>query len=278
MKNNNPSFSQLSKIEEDALIARLEATRQTISHAGEKGRALESEISALIRSFLPAEYGISTGFIVYHADNGVNLSSQLDLIIYDALRSGPIARLGSCEVFPLEAVYAYVEVKASLCSTSDDAKKYADNSIETCIDKNKLLRSMRKRGYYVITGINTASFKEKEWTPIRGYVFAFEPIGEVTKNPQMFAKRIHEYLRKTEDVHMHGVFVGGSGFYSTIAVNPRTALPEEWYHLKYTTSHLLSEFKWSLLHSLSRFPRFPNDWTPAIDRYNDTIIKWEKYP
>ena len=80
MKSPNPKFSQLSKIEEDTLIARLEATRQTISHAGEKGRALESDVAALIMSFLPSEYGISTGFIAYHTDNGIELFTQLDLI------------------------------------------------------------------------------------------------------------------------------------------------------------------------------------------------------
>lgn len=103
MKRSNPNFSQLSNIEEGSLIARLEAIRQTISHAGEKGRALESEVAALISSFLPREYGISTGFIAYRANNVIELTPQLDVIIYDALRSGTIARLGSCDVFPFRS-------------------------------------------------------------------------------------------------------------------------------------------------------------------------------
>ena len=280
MKSSNPNFSQLSKIEEDALIARLEAIRQTISHAGEKGRALESEVAALICSFLPSEYGISTGFVAYRINDVIELSPQLDLIIYDALRSGPIARLGSCDVFPLEATYAYLEVKASLCSTSDKANKYADNSIESCINKNETLRSMRQRAYHVITGINTSALKEKKWTPIRSYVFTFEPSGKVAKDPQKFATRVHEYMKRIgpKKVHMHGIFVGGSAYYSTMAVNPKTAKPEDWYHIKYTRDHLLVAFKWGLLHSLSRFPRFPNEWTPALDEYNDQKSDWDKYP
>lgn len=274
----NPNFSKLSKIEEDSLIARLEATRQTISHAGEKGRALESEVGTLIKSFLPNEYGLSTGFIAYHTDNGVDLSTQLDLIIYDALRGGPIARLGSCDVLPLEATYAYIEVKASLCSTSDEAQEYGDNSIEMCILKNKSLRSMKRRLYYAVTGAVTAGLVEKDWMPIRSYVFAFEPSGNIAQNPELFAGRMHTFLKRTEAAHMHGVLVGGSSFYTTRGVNPAECQPEDFYHVEYTTDHLLSAFKWSLLHSLSRFPRYPQDWTPALDKYDEVTINWGEFP
>lgn len=280
MKRSNPNFSQLSNIEEDALIARLEAIRQTISHAGEKGRALESEVAALISSFLPREYGISTGFIAYRAKNVIELSPQLDVIIYDALRSGPIARLGSCDVFPLEATYAYIEVKASLRSSSDDADEYAENSIESCIDKNAKLRSMRIRAYHVVKGINTSALEERKWTPIRSFVFAFELSGILAKDPHNFATRAHEYMKRKgpKKVHMHGVFVGGSAYYRTMAVNPETAKLEDWYHVKYTKDHLLTAFKWGLLHSLSRFPRIPNNWTPALDEYSDKKSDWIECP
>src|SRR5262245_60722705 len=121
----SPDFLDLSKIEEELLQSKLDAVRKTISHAGEKGRSLESEVTTLLRSFLPGEYGLTTGFIVYHGEDGPRLSPQLDIIIYDQIRSGPIARLTTCDVLPLEAVYGYVEVKSSLTSTSDEAKEFA---------------------------------------------------------------------------------------------------------------------------------------------------------
>ena len=120
MDETVPQFSALAEIEESTLLARLEAVRKTISHAGEKGRSLENEVSRILRSFLPSEYGLSSGFIAYRSSDGVKLSPQLDIIIYDALRCCPIARLCSCDVFPIEAVYAYIEVKASLQSTSNN--------------------------------------------------------------------------------------------------------------------------------------------------------------
>jgi len=107
-----PDFATLTRLEDAALSAKLEAVRAIIAHAGEKGRALEEAVTSLLRDILPAEYGLSTGFIAYHADEAVRLSPQLDIIIYDAVRTGPLARFTACDVIPLEAVLGYVEVKA----------------------------------------------------------------------------------------------------------------------------------------------------------------------
>lgn len=130
---------------------------------------------------------------------------------------------------------------------------------------------MRMRAYHAIKGINTSVLEEIKWTPIRSFVFAFDPkpSGNLAKDPHKFATRAHEYMKRKgpKKVHMHGVFVGGSGYYRTMAVNPETAKLEDWYHIKYTKDHLLAAFKWGLLHSLSRFPCFPNNWTPALDEY-----------
>ena len=105
----SPSFAEVVESEEISLNARLRATRAAIQHAGEKGRALESVVATLLRDLLPNEYGISTGFVVYVGeDDSVALSSQLDIIIYDALSSGPLVRLGPIDVVPLEAVFGYV--------------------------------------------------------------------------------------------------------------------------------------------------------------------------
>jgi len=76
MENNTPEFGELSQIEEELLAAKLRAVRKSITHAGEKGRALEAEVANFLRGLLPAEYGISTGFVVYHTKDGPKLSPQ----------------------------------------------------------------------------------------------------------------------------------------------------------------------------------------------------------
>lgn len=115
-----PKFEQFMQIEHDALLARLDAVRSAIVHAGEKGRALEADARRIIRGVLPPEYGLGTGFVAStDATGAVVLSKQLDIIIYDALRSAPLMSVGTCEVYPIEAVYGYVEVKASLTRAKD---------------------------------------------------------------------------------------------------------------------------------------------------------------
>lgn len=279
MSDLRPDFLALSKIEEDLLLSKLEAVRQAISHAGEKGRSLEAEVTTLLRSFLPGEYDLTTGFVVYHTEKGPHLSPQLDIIIYDPIRSGPIARLATCDVLPLEAVYGYIEVKASLKSSSDDAREFSDNSIEKCIEKNKELRSMTDRRFWtpVMGDPVTAGVIKMEWMPIRSYVFAFEPEGTVAKDRDAFAQRIADVsARFGPPVHLHGVFVAGKAYYVTRAIDATRAKSEDYYHGEYTTKQPLAAFKWSLIHSLARFPRFQADWTPAVDRYHQDEPLWNE--
>lgn len=259
-----PDFLGLSKIEEELLQSKLDAVRKAISHGAEKGRSLEHEVITLLRSFLPDEYGLTTGFVVYHAADGPRLSPQLDTIIYDPVRSGPLTRLSTCDVLPLEAVYGYVEVKASLTSTSDDAKEFADNSIEKCIETNKLLRGMKDRRFWrPVPGDPVhADIERKSWISIRSYIFAFEPDGSIARNPETLAQRIADVSARFGDpVHLHGVFVAGQAYYSTEPVNDTTAKPEDRHHVLYSTDQPLAAFKWGLILDLARFPRFPADWT-----------------
>jgi hypothetical protein len=220
--NNAPNFSDLNAIEERLLLAKLEAVRAAIVHAGEKGRALENGVQTLLRSILPAEYGLSTGFVVYHTPKGPRLSSQLDIIIYDALRSGPIVSLQTCDVFPLEAVYGYVEVKATLRSSSDEANQLAENSIEQCLVNNRVLRNMKDRRYHLpFASSCTETFvMPREWAAqipsIRSYVFAFEASDSITRDLARLAQRMADYTKKLGNpTHLHGLFIVGQGFLYT---------------------------------------------------------------
>jgi len=226
MENNTPEFGELSQIEEELLAAKLRAVRKSITHAAEKGRALEAEVANFLRGLLPAEYGISTGFVVYHTKNGPKLSPQLDIIIYDAIRSGPIARLSTCDVFPLEAVYGYVEVKASIQSSSYEASEPADNSIEKCLDQNRVLRAMKTRKFWAWgsgSPVQTDLY-EPEWLGLRSYVFAFEAKGNIAKDANSFAKRMATVSKQLgPPTHLHGVFIANHGYFSTRPIDPRIA-------------------------------------------------------
>ena len=99
-------------------FASLHATVCTVVLLNTSTAAFPQSISAtqnarrLLRSLLPAEYGLATGFIVFQDEQGnVRLSKQLDIIVYDAVHSAPLMSLEACDVLPLEAVYAYVGSK-----------------------------------------------------------------------------------------------------------------------------------------------------------------------
>ena len=116
------------------------------------------------------------------------------------------------------------------------------------------------------------------WMSIRSYVFAFEAEGTVAKDPDAFAQRMAEVsARFGKPVHFHGVFVAEQGYYVTRAVDETKAQPEDYHHVQYRTEQPLAAFKWSLIHSLSRFPRFQANWTPAIDQYHqDEPLLWKE--
>jgi hypothetical protein len=168
-----------------------------------------------------------------------------------------------------------------LQSTSDNAEKYADDSIELLIQRNAELRQMQNRQFFVVaSGTITGSViwppPDTLWTPIRGYVFAFEAQGTVANNPRVMAQRMHEVLKRNR-AHLHGVYVGGSAYFQTRA-SEKDAPEDEMHHVLFCTDHVLSTLKWELLYSLSRFPRYAENCTPALNRYYEAKPSWKKYP
>ncbi len=263
------------RAEEAVLQAKLDAARAVIVHAGEKGRALESAVSEFLRSFLPDEYGISTGFIVSESNGTITTSPQLDIIIYDAVRGGPIARLESCDVFPLESVVAYLEVKTALRISGDDATidGSTSNSVLACLNANRRIREMRHWDYLRLVRVRDGATSELTLTvghssltniAIRAYVFAFELEG--ARNISDLAHSLMHHSRQIGGAHIHGVFVPCQGFVRTLAFqNSQT---------EYTTDHPLSAFKWGLLQGLASVKRIPLNWTPNIERYARVTSTW----
>lgn len=271
----SPNFRTLSDIEEKALAARLIAVRAGIEHSGEKGRALEAQVKKLLRDLLPAEYGIATGFIVWAESDGPKLSPQLDVIIYDAIRHSPIITLESCDVFPLEAVYAYVEVKASIRSVRSQSSSPPDDSIEACIRTNEIMRQLRTRHFQSANTGSPPSFVrwKQDWLAIRSYIVAFEAKGTI-KDPNKMAKRLSSSLKANGKSHIHGLFLINQGFFYTRPIDPTRSGPEEACHIVYTTEHPLLAFKTVLYQGLSTFPRPGEGVTTPFDQYYSGGPEW----
>lgn len=278
MKAATPNLVVLNKIEERLIKARLDATRAALSHAGEKGRVLERGVANILRAMLPAEYGLSTGFVAYIEDGVAKLTPQLDVIIYDAVRGGPIVRLETSDVFPLESVYGYVEVKASIVSASDEAAEFAEHSIESALERNRALRAepLRRGGYYFPVGKVGSKYREQHLVGLRSYLFAFEATGSAA-DADYLAQRIADFSQRLgHHTHMHGVFIADVGFFYTQPIDRHNTKRDPDHTIIFAREHALLEFKIRMLDDLGRFPRVPENWTPALDRYHSERGSWSK--
>lgn len=169
----NSSILKYTKAEENVLRARLDAIRAAIppQHRADKGRSVEIAIHRFLREILPNEYGITTGFIAYHSSNcikenivttldeksihynydpredSIEVSSQLDIIIYDALRFTPLARLEGCDVLPFEAVFAYIEIKSWIDNRTN--QKTGLTILQEILKQSASIRQIKTRLYWL---------------------------------------------------------------------------------------------------------------------------------
>lgn len=106
--------SVYNKLEADALLFNRE-----LPHTSLVGSENENVIAEVIRQFLPPKYGVEVNALVL--DRFGKVSRQSDIVIFDAERQASFFR----KVYPVEMVYAVIEVKTSMSSA--EAKSTVDN-------------------------------------------------------------------------------------------------------------------------------------------------------
>lgn len=95
-----------------ASLARYEAlAKSLVAHKPEKGRVVEGVVKGALRNMLPGRFSIGTGFAVTASGRA---SPQLDIVIYDGLTNAPIILEGGTGLFPIECIFAFIEVKSTL--------------------------------------------------------------------------------------------------------------------------------------------------------------------
>ena len=290
-KPYNSRLLRYTKADEAILSAKLDAVRAAIDHPAEKGRAVEENVRQFIRALLPTEYGVSTGFIAYH-DNGclkevalskepsrevyeykyavdddtISISSQLDIIVYDALRFGPIARLGTCDVFPAEAVYAYIEVKSMI---EDQKNERGRTAIQDMLKQSRQIREIKIRQYHVpipTTYINTMLVLSpvREVIPIRSFAFVLETRGSLSTSKGL-CKGLFDG-NAAEGGFFSGFYASNVGLLCSHHSNSESDPVNGTFEVV-AEENSLAAFKNALYTSLYRFPRPEKNWAPAIDRY-----------
>jgi hypothetical protein len=235
----------------------LSATRSTaLSHLGERGRNEELRVRKFLEGVLPARFSVGSGFVV-SSNKALGHSPQMDVIIYDNVFNAAIFREVSADVYPIEMVYAVIEVKRLL------QKK----------DLPKILRDIKhiralgeQRWYVAYTSLPNApdvpnqrvsgriEFPLPNPKP-RSYVVAFRQKGWA----DLPALR-EDVISALEQIggHIHGMVVLEPDWYLTLEAftPPRAGVKAE------TGGSLLSLVH-NVLHSVGSMPMFP----ASIDRY-----------
>lgn len=102
--------------------AEVENINSNFNHQGVKGTGNELVLIEMLKKFIPKKYGIGSGVVIDHKGNQ---SKQCDIIIYDNHHSPEILSISNSKFYPIELVYAVIEVKTKL--TSSKANEAIEN-------------------------------------------------------------------------------------------------------------------------------------------------------
>jgi len=190
----------------DPVIDRLSLISQHLQHPGEKGKLAELALSQWLSAFLPKKYSVSTGFVAASDGEKLLLSPQRDIIIYDTLYSSPIWESEIGGIYPIECVYATIEVKTNLKKGSHGEK--ARELFKAMKDAHVINDMGKYKSYLNRNTINTGvEFIEERGTiPPRNYIIAYTTsISTITK----FIDMATEVVKKSSDydTHCHGILI-----------------------------------------------------------------------
>lgn len=174
----------LSTLQDIAERSRRELNK-LVPRRAELGRVTEEIIRNVLQRILPKRFSLGTGFVINSAGK---ISAQTDIVIYDNFYNSPLLSEFGAHLFPVECVYATIEVK-SVLTIAELRKTLADVM---------LLREVGKEKHYVINGESKTGS-----TPPRSYVVSFGQSG-LGRNYQEFCAKLIGLLEENNS-HIHGV-------------------------------------------------------------------------
>jgi len=231
------ALQEMMRIQTDVLT-------QVLPHAGERGDNDDEHFKSFLRRVVPHKYSIGTGFMV-SSNPSVPPSAQTDIVIFDEFNNSPLYRELSSSVFPIEIVYAALEVKRNL--QSKDLKPAAENIAK--------IRRLAKEKCYVkyepqpLTGSpGKSAIGEIEFQDTlapRTFVVAYDTqyaTAEALQETWVAA------LEENKEAHLHGCLVlKKNWFFSQLGFLPEPVIVSE-------EDHGLVRFLSFLMTSISTMP------------------------
>jgi len=176
-------------------------------HLGERGRIAEEIIRGVLRRTLPKRFSVGTGVLISASGE---TSLQTDIVIFDNFHNSPLLSEFGVGVYPVEIVYATIEVKSVL------TKRELKSSL-TAIRK---IREVGSKKHYVVPAVDMTILEKPimatrqmiETVPPRSYVVAFSQRG-LGKTYEAFCETLRACLDEHND-HVHGVAVLGDDWFA----------------------------------------------------------------
>jgi hypothetical protein len=183
----------------------------TLTHSGERGRNDEQYLRDFLKKTLPNRFSIGTGFVV-SANPSTPRSGQNDIVISDQYWNPSLYNELAAEVYPVETVYATIEVKGVLEKARKGRKKTTD--LDDSLSNIAKIRTLAKHKKYIEYAARPKKSDSQEKKviepnyfemslPPRAYVFAYAKKGWRTLND--FRLDLEEHLGQHPDAHLHGI-------------------------------------------------------------------------
>lgn len=167
---NQDVLSQYYKGVLGRLNSEVQLINRLFKHNGLKGDGNESAIRDLIEKFIPKKYGIGSGIVI---DKNGNQSRQCDIIIYDNYNYPELLSMSTAKFYPVDLVYAVIEVKTSLDS---EKSKIAIQNIDSVLKLDYIKERFRVLPTEPIGEFknDTILFQDEPTKPPLGLVFSYE--------------------------------------------------------------------------------------------------------
>jgi hypothetical protein len=209
-------------------VSSYEALAKTlVKHKAEKGRIVEGVVKTALRAILPGRFSIGSGFAINSIGEA---SSQLDLVIYDAVYNAPIVLEGGTGLFPIECIYGLVEVKSRLDRAEIDSITKAIGAIrKMALDKRYARYGSQKnsKGKSVAVEIEVPNK-----LPPRAFVVAINADYNAIESMETALRE----LTKSNGAHIHGMAI----------------LEKDWF-VSQRVYKDPREFDWRQSHALAAF-------------------------
>ena len=222
---------------QDILKLQTQVLTSVLPHPGERGSNDEEHFKAFLRRTLPHRYSIGTGFMI-SSNPDAEPSAQTDIVIYDEFHNSPLFRELAASVFPIEIVYATIEVKRILQS----------KDIKPCVEAIARIRRLAKEKWYLRYGLQPVAGQEKRQVVAEEYQDTLAPRTFVVAYDTQFASSESlqdawtEALNANPDAHLHGcVVLSKNWYFSQIAfLTPTGVIVEEQHALVHFLSGVLT--------------------------------------